>query len=126
MFPLGSRGRDPPERDRSPGGLTPLECGIVCFPLFSMMLVNHCLRRSAVSGREREKCWLVFHACCGKNHPDHLTEGEFSHAMAILAPHLDAFHVRNLFHEIDENGNGIIDVDEFLLGIDIDALNAEE
>ncbi len=75
---------------------------------------------------EREKCWLVFHACCDKKHPDHLTEGEFSHAMAILSPHLDAFHVRNLFHEIDVSGNGIIDVDEFLLGIDISGLNGEE
>jgi hypothetical protein len=46
--------------------------------------------------------------------------------MSILAPHLDAVLVRNLFHEIDVSGNGIIDVDEFLLGIDIGGLNGEE
>ena len=66
---------------------------------------------------EREKRWLVFHAAADKTHPDHLTEGEFVHAMSIIAPHYDAFHVRNLFHEIDLNANGVIDVDEFLQGI---------
>ena len=67
---------------------------------------------------EREKRWLVFHAAADKTHPDHLTEGEFVHAMSIIAPHYDAFHVRNLFHEIDLNANGVIDVDEFLQGIE--------
>ena len=40
------------------------------------------------------------------------------HAMSIIAPQYDAFHVRNLFHEIDLNANGVIDVDEFLQGIE--------
>ena len=66
---------------------------------------------------EREKRWLVFHAAADKSHPDYLTEGEFVHAMSIIAPHYDAFHVRNMFHEIDLNANGVIDVDEFLQGI---------
>ena len=66
---------------------------------------------------EREKRWLVFHAAADKTHPDHLTEGEFVHAMGIIAPRFDAFHVRNMFHEIDTSGNGVIDVDEFLEGI---------
>ena len=69
---------------------------------------------------EREKRWLVFHAATDKSHPDYLTEGEFVHAMSIIAPHYDAFHVRNMFHEIDLNANGVIDVDEFLQGIQED------
>ena len=69
---------------------------------------------------EREKRWLVFHAAADKSPPDYLTEGEFVHAMSIIAPHYDAFHVRNLFHEIDLNANGVIDVDEFLQGIQED------
>ena len=67
---------------------------------------------------DREKRWLVFHAAADKTHPDYLTEGEFVHAMSIIAPHYDGFHVRNMFHEIDTNGNGVIDVDEFLQGIE--------
>ena len=51
-----------------------------------------------------------------------MTEGEFVHAMSIISPHLDRSGVRDLFHEIDVNGNGIIDLDEFLLGIDEDNL----
>ena len=42
--------------------------------------------------------------------------------MSIIAPHLDRSSVRNLFHDIDLDGNGIIDLDEFLLGIDEDNL----
>jgi Ca2+-binding EF-hand superfamily protein len=42
--------------------------------------------------------------------------------MRILTPHYDDFHLRNLFHEIDTNGNGIIDVDEFLSEFDTDIL----
>ena len=67
---------------------------------------------------EREKRWLVFHTMAGWASPEHLTEGEFAHAMGIIAPHLSRFHVRNLFHEIDANANGVINVDEFLAGID--------
>ena len=67
---------------------------------------------------EREKRWLVFHTMAGWASPEHLTEGEFAHAMGIIAPHLSRFHVRNLFHEIDTNANGVINVDEFLAGID--------
>lgn len=69
---------------------------------------------------EREKRWLVFHTVAGMKakYSQQMTEGEFVHAMSIIAPHLERFHVRNLFHEIDLDGNGIIDIDEFLLGID--------
>jgi amino acid transporter len=67
---------------------------------------------------EREKRWLVFHtAAAKKSHPDYLNESEFVHAMSIIAPHYDAFHVRQLFHEIDFNNDGVVDVDEFLQGI---------
>ena len=69
---------------------------------------------------EREKHWLVFHTAADKSHPDHLTEGEFVKAMGIIAPQYDSFHVRNMFHEIDIDGNGVIDVDEFLQGIEGD------
>ena len=71
---------------------------------------------------EREKRWLVFHTSANRANHQHLTEGEFVNAMSIIAPHLEHFHVRNLFHEIDIDGNGIIDVDEFLEGIDEDKL----
>jgi len=72
-----------------------------------------------VSQHEREKRWLVFHTAAAKqSHPEFLNESEFVHAMSIIAPKYDAFHVRNLFHEIDTNGNGVIDVDEFLDGME--------
>jgi len=69
---------------------------------------------------EREKRWLVFHTVAEMKpkYPDHMSEGEFVHAMSIIAPNLDRFHLRNLFHEIDSDGNGVINVDEFLYGID--------
>jgi len=69
---------------------------------------------------EREKRWLVFHTVAEMKpkYPDHMSEGEFVHAMSIIAPNLDRFHLRNLFHEIDSDGNGVINVDEFLFGID--------
>ena len=51
-----------------------------------------------------------------------MTEGEFVHAMSIIAPQLDRSSVRDLFNEIDLDGNGIIDLDEFLFGIDEDNL----
>ena len=84
------------------------------------------------SQAEREKRWLVFHTVAGmkQKYSQYMTEGEFVHAMSIIAPELDRFHVRNLFHEIDIDGNGIIDIDEFLLGIDdenlFDAISESE
>lgn len=75
---------------------------------------------------EKEKRWLVFHACCNKAHPDHLTLQEFGHAMSVLAPHLGKFHLRNLFHEIDLDGNGVIDVDEFLISFEEEMLEAPD
>ena len=77
------------------------------------------------SQAEREKRWLVFHTMAGWANPQHLTESEFAHAMSIIAPQFSRFHVRNLFHEIDVNGNGVIDVDEFLRGIDSALSEAE-
>ena len=73
---------------------------------------------------EREKRWLVFHNVAGtkERYSEQMTEGEFVHAMSIIDPNLDRSSVRNLFHEIDLDGNGIIDLDEFLLGIDEDNL----
>jgi len=75
---------------------------------------------------EREKRWLVFHTAAAKqSHPEYLNESEFVHAMSIIAPKYDSFHVRNLFHEIDTNGDGVVDVDEFLEGIE-DTLDEQE
>ena len=72
-----------------------------------------------VDKHEREKRWLVFHTAAAKrSHPDYLNESEFVHAMSIIAPKYEHFHVRNLFHEIDANRDGVIDVNEFLDGID--------
>jgi amino acid transporter len=84
------------------------------------------------SQAEREKRWLVFHTVAGmkQKYSQYMTEGEFVHAMSIIAPELGRFHVRNLFHEIDIDANGIIDIDEFLLGIDdenlFDAISESE
>ncbi len=72
-----------------------------------------------VDQHEREKRWLVFHTAASKSsHPDTLNESEFVHAMSIIAPQYDKFHVRNLFHEIDDDNNGVIDIDEFLAKIE--------
>ncbi len=85
---------------------------------------------------ERERRWMVFHSCghhhrpykiselhdwWDKNHPDHLTLHEFIQAMNILEPELDHFHLRNMFHEVDINGNGIIDIEEFLNSFEVEA-----
>ena len=82
---------------------------------------------------EREKRWMVFHSCghhrrprresklhdwWDKTHPDHLTLHEFIQAMNILVPDLEHFHLRNLFHEVDIDGNGVIDIDEFLISFE--------
>ena len=82
---------------------------------------------------EREKRWMVFHSCghhrrprresklhdwWDKNHPDHLTLHELIQAMNILVPDLEHFHLRNLFHEVDIDGNGVIDIDEFLISFE--------
>ncbi|MEE2747595.1 MAG: amino acid permease [Candidatus Thermoplasmatota archaeon] len=69
---------------------------------------------------EREKRWLVFHTAADKSHPDHLNESEFVKAMGIIAPQYDSPHVRKMFHEIDIDGNGVIDLDEFLQGVEED------
>jgi Ca2+-binding EF-hand superfamily protein len=46
--------------------------------------------------------------------------------MRILSPELKHFHVRNLFHEIDLNQDGVIDVDEFLETLEIITSEQEE
>ena len=75
---------------------------------------------------EREKRWLVFHTAAAKqSHPDNLNESEFVHAMDIIAPNYDSDYVRKLFHKIDTNGDGVVDVDEFLEGIE-DHLDGHE
>ncbi|MAE38264.1 MAG: hypothetical protein CL969_01345, partial [Euryarchaeota archaeon] len=66
------------------------------------------------------------HACCDQKHPGHLTLYEFARAMKILAPELKHFHIRNLFHEIDLNQDGVIDVDEFLESLENGKLEQEE
>ena len=75
---------------------------------------------------EREKRWLIFHNAADKSHPDHLDLDDFTAAMGVLAPHLEHSHLRELFHRIDTNNNGVIDVDEFLLGFDEGILKEEE
>ncbi|MCS5537758.1 MAG: EF-hand domain-containing protein [Candidatus Poseidoniaceae archaeon] len=75
---------------------------------------------------EREKRWLVFHTAAAKqSHPDYLNESEFVHAMEILSPNYDSDYVRKIFHEIDTNGDGVVDVDEFLEGME-DTLDEQE
>ena len=68
---------------------------------------------------EREKRWLIFHTAAAKqSRPDHLDESEFVQAMSIIAPNFESDHARKLFHDIDTNGDGVVDVDEFLVGIE--------
>jgi APA family basic amino acid/polyamine antiporter len=72
-----------------------------------------------VDKHEREKRWWVFHTIAAKrSHPDYLNESEFVQAIGIIKPKLTRFHRRQLFHEIDTNSDGIIDVDQFLEGIE--------
>ena len=72
-----------------------------------------------VDKHEREKRWWIFHTIAAKrSHPDYLNENEFVHAMGIIAPELTRFHRRQLFHEIDIEVDGIIDVDQFLEGLE--------
>ena len=75
---------------------------------------------------ERERHWMVFHGCCSRHHPNHLTINEFIQAMKILAPDIEHLNARNLFHEIDKNRDGVIDVDEFLESFDAGKMQSEE
>ena len=87
-------------------------------------LIQHEEKFTNSDQAEREKRWLVFHTVASNKprYSQQMTEGEFVHAMGIIAPNLERFHLRNLFHEIDTDGNGVIDIDEFLSGIDDDNL----
>ena len=79
-----------------------------------------------VDKHEREKRWWIFHTIAAKrSHPDYLNESEFVQAMGIIAPELTRFHLRQLFHEIDVEKDGIIDVDKFLIGIHDDLKEQE-
>lgn len=75
---------------------------------------------------ERERYWMVFHGCCSRHHPNHLTIIEFIQAMKILVPDIEPLNARNLFHEIDKNRDGVIDVDEFLESFDAGKMQSEE
>ena len=63
---------------------------------------------------EKEKWWLVFNACTHPKNPDHLTLHEFTRALGILVPSIGPSQARSLFHEIDNNGDGMVDVVKFL------------
>ena len=114
------------------GGLACCTVGVLVYFLYGKKRVDPMLTpwrtvRTEITNptqAEREKRWLVFHSVAGtkERYSEQMTEGEFVHAMSIISPHLDRSGVRDLFHEIDVNGNGIIDLDEFLLGIDEDNL----
>ncbi|DAC27230.1 MAG TPA: hypothetical protein D7H76_00470, partial [Candidatus Poseidoniales archaeon] len=73
--------------------------------------------RSRIFNQEQyevEKWWLVFNACAHSKHPDHLTLKEFIKALDVLQPSIEPFHARSLFHEIDSDGDGMIDIEEFV------------
>ena len=73
--------------------------------------------RSRIFNQEQyevEKWWLVFNACAHSKHPDHLTLKEFIKALDVLQPSIEPFHARALFHEIDADGDGMIDIEEFV------------
>ena len=46
--------------------------------------------------------------------------------MKILVPNIEHLNARNLFHEIDKNQDGVIDVDEFLESFDAGKMHSEE
>ena len=56
----------------------------------------------------------MFNACAHSKHPDHLTLKEFIKALDVLQPSIELFHARALFHEIDVDGDGMIDIEEFV------------
>ena len=73
--------------------------------------------QSKIFNQERyevKKWWLVFNACAHSKHPDHLTLKEFIKALGVLEPSIEPFHARVLFHEIDSDGDGMIDIEEFV------------
>tara|TARA_A200000159_G_scaffold8789_1_gene7600 strand:+ start:1636 stop:3342 length:1707 start_codon:yes stop_codon:yes gene_type:complete len=73
--------------------------------------------RSKIFNQEQyevEKWWLVFNACAHSKHPDHLTLKEFIKALGVLQPSIEPFHARALFHEIDTDADGMIDIEEFV------------
>ena len=114
------------------GGLACCTVGVLIYFLYGKERVRPVLTpwrtvRTEITNptqAEREKRWLVFHSVAGmkQRYSEQMTEGEFVHAMSIISPHMDRSVVRDLFHEIDLDGNGIIDLDEFLFGIDEDNL----
>ena len=114
------------------GGLACCTVGVLIYFLYGKERVRPVLTpwrtvRTEITNptqAEREKRWLVFHSVAGtkERYSEQMTEGEFVHAMSIISPHMDRSVVRDLFHEIDLDGNGIIDLDEFLFGIDEDNL----
>ena len=63
---------------------------------------------------EVKKLWLVFNACAHPQNSSHLTLKEFTKALGVLKPSAESSRVESLFQEIDEDGDGKIDIEEFI------------
>jgi len=63
---------------------------------------------------EVKKLWLVFNACAHPQNSSHLTLKEFTKALGVLEPSAESSRVESLFQEIDEDGDGKIDIEEFI------------
>ncbi len=66
---------------------------------------------------ETEKLWLVFNTHADSKNPDHLNLKEFIKAIAVLQPSIKEPHARALFHEIDTDGDGRVDLEEFMISM---------
>ena len=62
---------------------------------------------------ERQRRHLAFHAADIEGN-NHLNLNEFQSAMRSLGSDLSDFALRNMFHESDNDDDGVIDIDEFL------------
>ena len=81
---------------------------------------------SQSTGSERERMHATFKAA-DHGHKNHLTLKEFQNALAALGYTCTTDESRAIFHEADENEDGVIDIDEFLaMTVDVAGIEGSE
>ena len=70
---------------------------------------------------EVKKLWLVFNACAHPQSSSHLTLKEFTKALGVLEQSAESSRVESLFQKIDEDGDGKIDIEEFIQSMSIES-----